>query len=168
MSRRPRRAVPCRRRPPTRAAGNGGPPDRRCRQGRLAEQLDRAAPDGIDVYLDSVAGDHLEAAIGAMRADGRIAMVGAISTYNATEPVPGPRNLFDAAAKEVTLRGMVVSSHLDLFPEWIAKAAPWLADGTLRTETTVVEGIERAPDALLGVLRGANTGKMLVRLGEPR
>ncbi|CAL9537092.1 Putative NADP-dependent oxidoreductase YfmJ [Streptomyces sp. enrichment culture] len=138
------------------------------RRGRLAEQLDRAAPGGIDVYLDSVAGDHLEAAIGAMREDGRIAMVGAISTYNATEPVPGPHNLFEAAAKEVTLRGMVISRHLDLFPEWITKAAPWLADGTLRTETTVVEGIERAPDAFLGVLRGANTGKMLVRLGETR
>ncbi|CAM5528632.1 Enoyl reductase (ER) domain-containing protein OS=Streptomyces griseomycini OX=66895 GN=FHS37_007504 PE=4 SV=1 [Streptomyces griseomycini] len=115
-----------------------------------------------------MAGDHLEAAIGAMREDGRIAMVGAISTYNATEPVPGPHNLFEAAAKEVTLRGMVISRHLDLFPEWITKAVPWLADGTLRTETTVVEGIERAPDAFLGVLRGANTGKMLVRLGETR
>lgn len=134
------------------------------RQGGIAQQLAQAAPDGIDVYLDSVGGDHLEAAIGAIRTGGRIALVGAISGYNTTEPAPGPNNLFRAATHEATLRGMLVSSHFDLFPEWIGKAAGLLADGTLRTEQTVVEGIEQAPDAFLGVLRGANTGKMLVRL----
>ncbi|WP_327681558.1 NADP-dependent oxidoreductase [Kitasatospora sp. NBC_00458] len=134
------------------------------RAGSLEEQLAEAAPEGIDVYLDSVGGDHLRAAIAAMRTGGRIALVGAISTYNATSPAPGPDNLFQAAAKELNLRGMLVSSHFDLFPEWIGKAAGWLADGSLRTEQTVVDGIDRAPDAFLGVLRGANTGKMLVRL----
>ncbi|MDG4862137.1 NADP-dependent oxidoreductase [Streptomyces sp. T-3] len=134
------------------------------RQGGLAEQLAQAAPDGIDVYLDSVGGDHLQAAIGALRQGGRIALVGAISSYNATAPLPGPDNLFRAAAKEATLRGMLVSSHFDLFPEWIGRAAGWLADGTLHTAQTVVDGIDQAPDAFLGVLRGANTGKMLVRL----
>ncbi|ATL29950.1 NADP-dependent oxidoreductase [Streptomyces formicae] len=135
------------------------------RAGGLPEQLAQAAPDGVDVYLDSVGGDHLEAAIGAIRPGGRIALVGAISTYNATGPVPGPNNLFHAAKQEATLRGMLVTSHLDLFPEWIGRAAPLLADGALRTEQTVVDGIERAPEAFLGVLRGANTGKMLVRIG---
>jgi len=134
------------------------------RQRALAEQLAQAAPDGIDVYLDSVGGDHLQAAIGAMRAGGRIALVGAISGYDATEPAPGPDNLFQAAAREVTLRGMLVSSYFDLFPEWIGKAAAWLADGSLHTEETVVEGIDQAPAAFLGMMRGANTGKMLVRL----
>ncbi|MFG2989350.1 NADP-dependent oxidoreductase [Streptomyces sp. NPDC048257] len=138
------------------------------RQGDLPGQLAEAAPEGIDVYLDAVGGDHLQAAIGAIRPGGRIAMVGAISGYNATEPAPGPDNLFRAAAREVTLRGMLVSSHFDLFPEWIGKAAGWLADGTLRTEETVADGIERAADAFLGVLSGANTGKMLVRLGAGR
>ncbi|MFC8130099.1 hypothetical protein [Streptomyces sp. NPDC057302] len=84
-----------------------------------------------------------------------------------TAPAPGPNNLFRAATHEATLRGMLVSSHFDLFPEWIGKASGLLADGTLRTEQTVVEGIEQAPDAFLGVLRGANTGKMLVRLAGP-
>ncbi|MFI7356029.1 NADP-dependent oxidoreductase [Streptomyces avidinii] len=138
------------------------------RRGDLPGQLAQAAPEGIDVYLDAVGGDHLQAAIGAIRPGGRIAMVGAISGYNATHPAPGPDNLFRAAAREVTLRGMLVSSHFDLFPEWIGRAARLLADGTLRTETTVVDGIERAPDAFLGVLSGANTGKMLVRLGAQR
>ncbi|MET8755866.1 NADP-dependent oxidoreductase [Streptomyces sp. NPDC004667] len=134
--------------------------------GDLPGQLGRAAPDGIDVYLDAVGGDHLRAAIGAIRPGGRIAMVGAISGYDATGPVPGPDNLFRAAAQEATLRGMLVTSHLDLFPEWTARATGLLADGTLRTEKTVADGIEHAPDALLGVLGGANTGKMLVRLGN--
>jgi NADPH-dependent curcumin reductase CurA len=134
--------------------------------GALAEQLGGAAPDGIDVYLDSVGGDHLEAAIGAIRPGGRIAMVGAISGYNATAPAAGPTNLFRAAANEVTLRGMLVTSYFHLFPEWIGRAAGRLADGTLRTEETVVEGIAQAPTAFLGVLRGANVGKMLVRLGN--
>ncbi|MFI1255154.1 NADP-dependent oxidoreductase [Streptomyces netropsis] len=135
------------------------------RQGRLGEQLAQAAPEGIDVYLDSVGGDHLQTAITAIRPGGRIALVGAISGYNTTEAAPGPDNLFQAAAKEVTLRGMLVSSYFTLFPEWIGKAAGWLADGTLHTEETVTEGIEEAPGAFLGMMRGTNTGKALVRLG---
>ncbi|MFJ4863650.1 MULTISPECIES: NADP-dependent oxidoreductase [unclassified Streptomyces] len=138
------------------------------RRGDLPGQLAQAAPEGIDVYLDAVGGDHLQAAIGAVRPGGRIAMVGAISGYNSTDPAPGPDNLFRAAAREVTLRGMLVSSHFDLFPEWIGRAAGLLADGTLRTEVTVADGIEHAADAFLGVLSGANTGKMLVRLGAQR
>ncbi|WP_157248646.1 NADP-dependent oxidoreductase [Nonomuraea typhae] len=134
------------------------------RAGSVAEQLRAAAPDGIDVYLDSVGGDHLVAAIDALNVGGRIAMVGAISAYNATEPVPGPANLFTLAAKNATLRGMLINYYLHLFPEWIGKAAGWLADGSLRAETTVAEGLERAPQAFLDVLSGGNVGKMLVKL----
>ncbi|MFF2198731.1 NADP-dependent oxidoreductase [Streptomyces sp. NPDC058157] len=137
-------------------------------QGDLAGQLAQAAPDGIDVCLDLVGGEHLEAALGAVRRGGRIALVGSIGDYEATGPVAGPRNLFRTAALEVTLRGLLVTHHFDLFPQWRERAARWLADGGLRTEKTVVEGIERAPEALLGVLGGANTGKMLVRLGGAR
>ncbi|MGP3916709.1 NADP-dependent oxidoreductase [Nonomuraea sp. 10N515B] len=134
------------------------------RAGSVAEQLAEAAPDGIDVYIDHVGGDHLVAAIDALRHGGRIAMVGAISSYNATEPVPGPSNLFILAAKDATLRGMLINSYFHLFPEWIAKAAGWLADGSLYTEVTVAEGIERAPSAFMDMMRGGNVGKMLVRL----
>ncbi|XVQ16135.1 NADP-dependent oxidoreductase [Spirillospora sp. CA-255316] len=134
------------------------------RAGSVADQLAQAAPDGIDVYLDHVGGDHLAAAIDALRSGGRIAMVGAISTYNATEPVHGPGNLFELAAKDATLRGMLVNSYFHLFPEWIGKAAGWLADGSLHTELTVAEGIEQAPAAFLDMMSGGNVGKMLVRL----
>ncbi|MFC6021560.1 NADP-dependent oxidoreductase [Plantactinospora solaniradicis] len=136
------------------------------RAGSVASQLAAVAPGGIDVYLDNVGGDHLVAALGALHVGGRVALVGAISTYNATAPVPGPANLSLAVSKRLTLRGMLVTDHLKRFPEYIALATGWLADGTLRSETTVVEGIEQAPAAFLGMLRGANTGKMLVRLGD--
>jgi NADPH-dependent curcumin reductase CurA len=134
------------------------------RAGSVADQLAEAAPDGIDLYIDNVGGDHLEAAIGALRQKGRIAGVGMISGYNATEPVPGPRDFFRVYGKQLTIRGMLVSDYFHLFPEYISKAAGWLADGTLHTSETVVEGLDQAPGALLGVLRGANTGKMLVKL----
>ena len=133
------------------------------REGDLAGQLAEAAPEGIDVYLDSVGGEHLDAALEVLNPRGRVALVGAISGYNATEPLPGP-DLYRAAAKELTLRGMIVGNYLDRFPAFLAEAVPWLLDGTLRTGETVREGLESAPEALAGVLTGANTGKMLVRL----
>lgn len=132
--------------------------------GPIAEQLAAIAPAGIDVYIDHVGGDHLVAAIDALRPGGRIAQVGAISGYNATEPVPGPHNLFLLAAKDATLRGILVTSYLHLFPEWIGKAAAWLTDGSLHAETTVAEGIEQAPQAFIDLMNGANIGKMLVRI----
>ncbi|MEV4201181.1 NADP-dependent oxidoreductase [Micromonospora globbae] len=136
------------------------------RAGSLTEQLAAAAPEGIDVYVDNVGGDHLGAALDAMKVHGRIALVGMISGYNASEPLPGPSNIYAAATKRLTLRGVLVSDHLHRFPEYIGKAAGWLADGTLHTEETVLEGIEQAPAAFFGVLGGANTGKMLVRLAS--
>ncbi|RDI52139.1 NADP-dependent oxidoreductase [Nocardia mexicana] len=133
------------------------------RAGDLDGQLAAAAPDGIDVYLDNVGGEHLRVALDAIRPHGRVALVGAIEGYNgAAQPLP---NLFTAVKREVTLRGMLVNSYLQNFGEYIATAAPWLADGTLHTESTVYQGIEQAPAAFLGVLSGANVGKMLVQLG---
>lgn len=132
--------------------------------GPVGAQLAAAAPDGIDVYVDNVGGDHLEAAIGALRRNGKAALVGAISEYNATAPVPGPSNLYQAVIKQLSLRGMLVIYHNDRLPEWIERGAAWLADGSLRNEETVVEGLEYAPEAFLGVLRGDNVGKMLVRI----
>ena len=134
------------------------------RAGDIEGQLKAAAPEGIDVYFDNVGGEHLRAAIARMNVGGRIALCGAISQYNATAPVPGPDNLALAIGKRLTLRGFIVFDHLGLLPEYIGRAASWIADGSLHAEETVYEGIENAPEAFLGLLRGANTGKMLVRL----
>lgn len=134
------------------------------REGALEAQLAEAAPEGIDVYFDNVGGDHLRAAIAAMRDHGRIALCGAVSQYNATEPVPGPDNLFLAVGKRLTLRGFIVGDHNHLMGEYARKASGWIADGRLRAEETVVDGIDSAVQAFLDMMGGANTGKMLVRL----
>ncbi len=134
------------------------------RQGKLYRQLKEAAPKGIDVYFDNVGGDHLQAAIGAARQNGRFAICGAISNYNATEPTPGPNNLALIIGKRLTLRGFIVFDHQDLAKEYAQLAAGWLADGSLTFEKTVVDGFDHTVDAFLGLLSGANTGKMLVRL----
>ena len=134
------------------------------KDGDVKELLNQAAPDGIDVYYDNVGGDHLEAAIGALRKYGRVAMCGAISQYNNTEPEPGPSNMFLAVGKELNLRGFIVSNHYDLAEEFQERAAKWLQDGTLQTDETFRDGLENAPQAFIDLLGGANTGKMVVRL----
>ncbi|PGH40886.1 NADP-dependent oxidoreductase [Micromonospora sp. WMMA1996] len=128
------------------------------------EQLKAAAPDGVDVYFDNVGGDHLEAAIGAMNLHGRAAICGMIAQYNATEPPAAPRNLALVIGKRLTLRGFLVGDHGHLREQFVQEMAGWLRDGRLSYDETVVDGIEQAPEAFLGLLRGENLGKMLVRL----
>ncbi len=134
------------------------------KDGPVAGQLREAAPDGVDVYFDNVGGDHLEAAIGAMRQYGRAAICGAISQYNDTAPPPGPRNMAKLIGWRLTLRGFIVTDHYDLRDEFVSRTAGWLADGSLKHRETFVDGLENAPEAFLGMLRGENTGKMLVRI----
>ncbi len=130
----------------------------------VLEQLREAAPDGIDVYFDNVGADHLDAALVMLNPHGRVAMSGAIAHYNATEPLPGPTNISLVITKRLTLRGFIVSDHAGRLPDMIADVSAWLRDGTLSHAETVVEGLESAPDAFINLLRGANTGKMIVRL----
>ncbi|HEY0699204.1 MAG TPA: NADP-dependent oxidoreductase [Micromonospora sp.] len=132
--------------------------------GPVAESLRAAAPDGIDVYFDNVGGDHLEAAIGASKVHGRIAVCGMISQYNATEPPAAPRNLAMLISKRLTVRGFLVTDHGGLRDQFFAEMAGWLRAGKIRYDETVVDGIDNAPEAFLGLLRGDNLGKMLVRL----
>ncbi|HEX3815914.1 MAG TPA: NADP-dependent oxidoreductase [Mycobacteriales bacterium] len=132
----------------------------------VAEQLKKAAPEGIDVYFDNVGGDHLEAAIGSLNRHGRVAACGAISVYNATEPPPGPRNLGLIVGKRLTIRGFIVGDHNDRQQDFAREVGGWLRDGSITFQETVVEGIERSPEAFLGLLRGDNIGKMVVKLHD--
>ncbi|MEC3975375.1 NADP-dependent oxidoreductase [Amycolatopsis sp. H20-H5] len=134
------------------------------KDGPVAEQLRAAAPEGIDVYFDNVGGEHLEAAIDSINLHGRMAICGMISQYNATEPTPAPRNLVQIIAKRFTMRGVLVLDHFGLQKQFVAEVAPLVASGQLKYEETIVEGIRNAPEAFLGLLNGANTGKMLVRI----
>jgi NADPH-dependent curcumin reductase CurA len=131
----------------------------------VAEWLAEAAPDGLDVYFDNVGGEHLEAAIGAMRTHGRLALCGAISLYNVTTPPPGPRNLSLMVGQRLTMTGFLVGDHYDRLGDFQAAMAGWLQDGTVRNlETVVPGGIGAAWGAFLGMLHGDNVGKMVVAL----
>ncbi|QUW91097.1 NADP-dependent oxidoreductase [Streptomyces sp. V17-9] len=134
------------------------------KNGPVSEQLRAAAPDGVDVYFDNVGGDHLEAAIGSLNLNGRIAICGAISVYNNTEPAPGPKNLARLIQTRGRIEGFLVGDHYDLQPQFVEEVGPWVRSGELKYRETVVEGIENNLEAFLGVLRGDNTGKMIVKL----
>jgi NADPH-dependent curcumin reductase CurA len=131
----------------------------------LSAQLARDCPGGIDVYFDNVGGAHLDAALEQMNPFGRLVLCGMIAQYNAAEPPPGPRNLFKAVAKRLLLKGFIVSDHADRQPAFQADMARWVAEGRITWQETVVEGIERAPQAFLGLFSGDNVGKMLVKIG---
>jgi hypothetical protein len=135
------------------------------REQRPRQALPGLAPDGIDIYFDNVGGEHLEAAIGALRTYGRVVACGSISRYNDAEPAAGPRNMFMVVTKRLRLQGYIISDHYERFGEFAGQAAEWVRDGRLRYRETVVEGIENAPQAFLGLLRGENIGKMLVKVG---
>ncbi|WP_284974344.1 NADP-dependent oxidoreductase [Arthrobacter sp. efr-133-TYG-104] len=131
----------------------------------VLDQLREAAGErGIDVYFDNVGGDHLEAALATLTVGGRVAMCGAISQYNSTEPPAAPRNLAVAIGKQLTLRGFLVGGQRQHAAEFAQKMAGWLADGSVSYDETIVDGLENAPQAFIDLLDGANTGKMLVRL----
>jgi len=132
--------------------------------GSIREQLRAAAPEGIDVYFDNVGGDHLEAAISAINVHGRIAVCGMISVYNATEPTPAPRNLAQIIGKRLTIRGMLVGDHGDLREAFVKDVAPLVAAGQIKAPEVVFEGLEKAPEAFLAMLRGDSIGKNLVRI----
>lgn len=134
------------------------------REGDLLGQLRAAAPKGVDVYFDNVGGDHLEAAMFVMRNFGRVALCGAISGYNATSLPPGPRTMFMAVSKRLTLRGFIVTDHVDRREAFEEEVGGWVRNGDIVVRETVVEGIAQAPHAFIAMLRGANTGKMLVEL----
>jgi NADPH-dependent curcumin reductase CurA len=132
----------------------------------LEEALARHCPDGIDVYFDNVGGDHLQAALGLMNPFGRIPACGMISQYNNTTPAPGPNNLTNIVRSRLTLQGFIISDHLDRRPAFIAEMGAWLREGKVKSRETIVEGLENAPHALIGLLQGENTGKMLVKLAD--
>ena len=133
------------------------------RDGAVYRQLMAAAPQGIDVYFDNVGGDHLEAAISALRPFGRVAACGSISGYN--DPVPGPRNMAMIIGKRLTIKGFIVSDFEPQRTAFQAEVGGLLANGSLQSRETTLHGIEQAPAAFLSLFSGGNTGKMLVTLG---
>ena len=132
--------------------------------GPVLEQLKVEAPDGIDVYFDNVGGETLEAALSALRVHGRIIACGGISGYNEEKPLPGPSNLFNITIKRLTMRGMIVSDWLDRRGEFEKEVGGYLQAGQLKNKETIVEGLDQAEGAFIGLFAGKNIGKMVVKL----
>lgn len=125
-------------------------------------------PDGVDVYFENVGGDHLTAALNLLNQHGRIAACGMIARYNDADPQPGPPNMFLVVGKRIRMQGFIISDHNDRIPDFNRDMAQWIKEGKVKWRETVFEGLERAPEAFMGLFKGENFGKMLVRVGPDR
>ena len=133
----------------------------------LLPALKEACPRGVDVYFDNVGGPVLAAVLRLLNQNARIPLCGLISQYNATELPPGP-NLGPILVNRALIKGFIVSDHMDRAGAFRADCARWVREGTLKYREDVVEGLDAAPDALVGLLAGKNFGKLLVRVSSDR
>jgi NADPH-dependent curcumin reductase CurA len=133
------------------------------KSGSILKQLAEAAPKGIDVYFDNVGGDHLDAALALARKDARFAICGMIEGYNEAQPTC-LKFIMRIIAMRIRLQGFIYTDYLPKLGDFYRDMGGWLAGGQVRSRDTVVEGLDQTLDAFLGLFRGANTGKMLVKL----
>jgi hypothetical protein len=136
--------------------------------GQLTKALAEAAPKGVDGYFENVGGMHLEAALNCIALGGRIALCGMISMYNSTAPEPGPSNLVNMIGRGVMAQGFIISNYLPLAPQFAFEVAPLLAQGKIKFRESVYEGLDKAPEAFIGLFKGENFGKAVVRVGKDR
>lgn len=131
--------------------------------GRLRADLEAAAPDGVDIDFENVGGEVLDTVLGLMNPFSRISVCGLVSQYNSAEPY-GLKNLRAILVNRIRMQGFIVSDRLELWPQALAELTQWFREGKLRYHETVAHGLERAPAAFIGMLRGENLGKQLVKL----
>ena len=129
----------------------------------LVTQLRDACPDGVDIYFDTVGGTVLAAALRVINKGARIPLCGMISEYNATASEPGP-SLRPVLVKQALVQGFSVSDHADRFPAFLRDCSAWLREGRLRYREDIVDGLDQAPSAFIGLFQGRNFGKLLVRV----
>ena len=134
----------------------------------LTKALAEAAPKGVNCYFENVGGMHLEAALNCIAMGGRIALCGMIAQYNNKEPEPGPSNLVNLIGRGVLARGFIVSEYADKAMEFAAEVAPLLMQGKIKFQESVYEGIDKAPEAFIGLFKGENFGKALVRVAPDK
>ncbi|GGE03082.1 NADP-dependent oxidoreductase [Polymorphobacter glacialis] len=130
----------------------------------LAKAVAEATPKGIDVYFENVGGAHLDAALQRMNVHGRIPVCGMISTYNGGGE--GVQNLFKLIYGKVRMQGFVASDFGHLAAQFVADMTGWLKDGQIKYQETVLEGFEAAPEGLIGLFEGRNSGKMLIHIAD--
>ena len=129
-----------------------------------AAKLKELCPGGIDCYFDNTGGPVTDAVLPLLNVHARISICGQISQYNSARPEPGVRPYAFLLTKQARAEGFIVTQFADRFPQGIAQMAQWLREGKLKYREEIVRGFENAPRALIGVLSGANTGKMLVAM----
>ncbi|KVN17310.1 MDR family NADP-dependent oxidoreductase [Burkholderia stagnalis] len=134
------------------------------RPGQVSAQLRELIPEGIDVYLDNVGGEQLEAAIDSLKDYGRAALIGAVAQYSALQAPAAPRNLFDVVGKSLTLQGFLVKNHVSLQQELEEFAIPHLQRRDIVAAETITQGFDHIVDAFLSMLAGGNLGKAIVSI----
>lgn len=130
----------------------------------LLAALKREAPDGIDIQFENVGGNQLDAGLTLMKEGGRVVICGLISTYNSSDPVPGPYMFRNVIMKRLTIQGFVILDYAAHFPEYHAKLIEWMRSGKLKYRIHVESGLENAVDALRLLYTGGNNGKLMVRI----
>ena len=130
----------------------------------VAARLRQACPDGIDLYFDNVGGSILNDCLANIAMRGRVVLCGAISTYNSDGPPPGPSNYLNLLVRRGRMEGFIILDYLDRFPAAQTEMAGWIAEGKIKSSEHVVEGLEKAPEALNLLFSGGNTGKVIVTL----
>jgi NADPH-dependent curcumin reductase len=138
----------------------------------LRAALKDAAPDGIDVYFENVGGPVLEAALSLMNPYGRIPLCGMIAWYNAgglgadaqSQSLTAPKLWRSILVNFLSVNGFIISNHWDRYPEFLAEVAPMLADGRVKYQEDITEGLENAPQAFMDLLTGGNHGKAIVKI----
>jgi len=133
------------------------------RAGPILKSLIKAAPKGIDVYFDNVGGTHLDAALAGARNHARFAICGMIEGYNKREPIK-LRFAMRIIAARIRLQGFLVFDYQSRMDEFYRDMGAWVQSGAVKAQETVVDGLEKMPEAFLGLFEGANTGKMLIKL----
>ena len=130
----------------------------------VAQRLRQACPDGIDLYFDNVGGSILNDCLANLGLRGRVVLCGAISTYNSDGPPPGPSNYLSLLVRRGRMEGFIIIDYLDRFPAAQMEMAGWILEGKIKSSEHIVEGLEKAPDALNLLFSGGNTGKVIVKL----
>jgi NADPH-dependent curcumin reductase CurA len=131
----------------------------------LVPALTAACPKRIDVYFENVGGAVCAAVLRLLNRGARIPLCGVISEYNATEHTPGP-NLRPLLVHRAMMKGFIVSDHYDRFPAFLQEMVPLVREGAIKYREDIVDGLDRAPSALIGLFEGRNFGKMLVRVSQ--
>lgn len=134
--------------------------------GSIAKKIAELCPKGIDVNFENVGGEIMEAALWNMRDFGRIALCGMISNYNDTDMAPGPRGMGIIIQRRLKMQGFIVFDNPARNMEFVQKAVGWLKEGKLKYRETVTEGLENAPAAFIGLLKGENFGKQIVKIAD--